>query len=414
MYRWNSRVPTVRWKDNCLSDRGTTKVTTEDTIDAPITNIYSKTDSSNSSDISNGCNGTGNSNSCVGSGSNLSGSTLTSADPITLPKPAVLPEVNGRFSSSENLLCNFDTTKNSVLVVSSNSATETLDSLSAHNKAGGTGSLEATGSSGIVPTSDNSGLAEFSSGGTHWNWNVIRAFLSFVRIVVREIRTLSIALLIGLLVNPINYCICWFSPTSSSRSLLVAAQPLLSSIRRLEPGGSSTSYYCCKRRNIKSSGGGNSRNSITSAFSSLIRLPCCCTCNCISFLRPILGGGCGRECCSGVTEETYKDNCTRSGHTSCSSCCRNSFTTTTHHCCVSKPGVGKPKRGLGKMAQILSKTMTLLGVAFVIHFIIMSTLAEREGKQKKSALKQFKPFSYQFHIFSVCVLTSYKYVCIHA
>lgn len=34
-----------------------------------------------------------------------------------------------------------------------------------------------------------------------------------------------------------------------------------------------------------------------------------------------------------------------------------------------------------KMTQILSKTMTLLGIAFLIHFIIMSTFAtEREGK----------------------------------
>lgn len=40
----------------------------------------------------------------------------------------------------------------------------------------------------------------------------------------------------------------------------------------------------------------------------------------------------------------------------------------------------KNKQRVGKMAQILSKTMTLLGVAFVIHFIIMSTFAEREGK----------------------------------
>lgn len=41
-----------------------------------------------------------------------------------------------------------------------------------------------------------------------------------------------------------------------------------------------------------------------------------------------------------------------------------------------------------KMTQILSKTMTLLGILFLIHFIIMSTFAEREGKCKFSIYMQ--------------------------
>jgi len=70
----------------------------------------------------------------------------------------------------------------------------------------------------------------------------------------------------------------------------------------------------------------------------------------------------------------------------------------THH--SSRTVVGKPR--LGKMAQILSKTMTLLGVAFVIHFIIMSTFAEKEGKD----------YERNFKLLKARVVVLYGYVCI--
>lgn len=371
MYRWNSRVPTVRWKDNCLSDsRGTSGgVTTEGTVDT--TDSTSKTNNIiNSSDINNtneSRSSTGISCSSSGGAGNLSGSTLTSTDPITLLEKHVVvtPEVNGSFSSksTENPLCIFDTPKKTLATNKLHLHQPSPLLLSSE-----IGSLETTGNKQQIPTvaSDDKTFLDESTY-YHWNWNVITTFVSFVGIVVREIRTLSTALLIRLLVNPINYCICCFSPSPISSQR--ASQPFFSSIRRLVPGGSSSTsyYYCCKRRNII-----KGSNSVFAAFPSFIRLPCCCTCNCISLLRPILGGGVGcgfgAECCS--SKGTYN-----------SSSCGTS--TTTHHSCISRQtGVGKPGRGLGKMAQILSKTMTLLGVAFVIHFIIMSTFAEKEGKQK--------------------------------
>lgn len=355
MYRWNSRVPTVRWKDNCLNDRGTSRDPTEDIVQSNSTNICSKSIS----------NSTNSSISGVATGGNLSGSTLTSCDLGILEKPVEEPPAGvSRCSSTENPVCSFNT----------NTATKLSGIPPCLSTASGTSTPRLReGTTGNIipcsPVSPASPAGELVSDESKRR-NVIRAFLSLVGTVVREIRTLSLTLLIGLLVNPINYCICYFLPSSSSSST-PSSSLLFSSIRRIVPGGSSSSYYCCKRRNniIKSSGAGGTGSC------PHIRYSCCCTCNCISFLRCIVVG----EYCTAPSKahhDCYKDSwCCSGAWRSWSNF--SSFTTS-----IRAGGSGKPRR-LGKMAHILSKTMTLLGVAFVIHFIIMSTFAEREGKQEK-------------------------------
>ncbi|CAL8138330.1 unnamed protein product, partial [Orchesella dallaii] len=285
-----------------------------------------------------------NNSSCVGSGDNLSGSSLTFPNPI--PAVSLVPISGVNYSSpstsslwSTNSLSNFSSSSAPLSPLSEVEAPATTTTTFLEREK--------------IATSPTSSSTELQ----RWNWDVIRTFLYVVSIVGREIRTLSSALLIGLLVNPINYCICSFSPSLSR----LAPAPLFSSIGRAVPGGSSSRYYCCKRRNIISSG---CRSTATTSTAFLTLFRCCCTCNCISFLRPVFGECCNCSSCA-VGGTVSKDNSNGGGGAP-----------GTHH--SSRTVVGKPR--LGKMAQILSKTMTLLGVAFVIHFIIMSTFAEKEGK----------------------------------